>query len=231
MEFYYPPAAIPAVVSNLLDYPRVIRNDMNKDVVQLRRLSLFTLFTSSYSPLFLLVILRQAFNNYEYLHWGGINKDSLILFFQKYFVSTTLFILLIFGWIGFRITFRNINANAHNGEDVVLKDVKNKNSEAIGYIATYIIPFLFQSFNSVYEITAFGLLLFIIYRIYINSTMLLINPILSMFYAIYEIEYSKKGKDYNGLIVSREKYLKEQSSVKIYEIGHKLFFLTINTDK
>ena len=37
----------------------------------------FALFVSSYLPLFILVILRQLSDNYNYLHWGGISINSI----------------------------------------------------------------------------------------------------------------------------------------------------------
>ncbi|MCU7549323.1 hypothetical protein OCK74_09365 [Chitinophagaceae bacterium LB-8] len=198
------------------------------DIVNLKRLSLFTLFITSYIPLFALVIFRQFYNNWEFLHWGGLSIDSLHVFVKKFGVSTVLLMLSVIGLLGYFITFSNIRANAANGALVLLKDVKNKNSEAIGYIATYIIPFLFQNFETPYEIFAFSFLLFIIYRIYINSNMLLINPLLTMRYAIYEIEYESRKKKCNGLVVTKEKFLPDDTEVKLYEIGHKLYFLTVN---
>ena len=114
---------------------------------------------------------------------------------------------------------------------VIVKNVKNKNSEAIGYIATYLIPFLFQSFDGWYECFSVLFLLFIIYRIYINSSLLLINPLLSIKFAIYEIEYMQNSKLKTGLIISKEKSLQDDSEIKLYEIGHKLFFSINKTTK
>jgi len=68
----------------------------------------------------------------------------------------------------------------------------------------------------------------IIYRFYINSSLLLINPLLSLKFAIYEIEYIENDKNKNGLIISRDKYLQDDTNIKIYEIGHKLYFAIDN---
>jgi len=194
----------------------------------LQGLAQFTLFISSYSPLFVLIIIRQLFGNWSYLNSGNLDWPGFVLFAKKFGLSTVLLFLLIVGWVGYKITFSNLEKNAPNGDIVWLRNIKNKNSEAIGYIATYIIPFLFQSYESFYEIFAVIFLLYIIYRLYINSTMLLINPILSIKYAIYEVDYEKNGKMCNGFMVSKHKYLEEDTTVKIYEIGHKLFYLTQN---
>ncbi|MDR1347717.1 MAG: hypothetical protein LBJ63_04700, partial [Prevotellaceae bacterium] len=53
----------------------------------------------------------------------------------------------IVGFWGYRVTFTNLERVATNGDIVTVQNVNNKNSESVGYIATYIIPFLFQGFG------------------------------------------------------------------------------------
>ena len=146
-------------------------------------------------------------------------------------LSTILLIASLIGLFGCMQTLGNIEEIAENGRPVKITDVKNKNSEAIGYIATYIIPFLFQSFSGWYECVSVLFLLCIIYRIYINSSLLLINPILSFRFSIYEIEYKDWNKEKNGLVISRDKYLQYEADIKIYEIGHKLYFAINNSEE
>ena len=114
-----------------------------------------------------------------------------------------------------------------NGENVVIQKIDNKNSESIGYIATYILPFLFQSFNNWYEIFAFIFLMTIIYRIYIHSNLILVNPILSFKFSLFEVEFiQQNGKIRNGLIIIENQNVSEDDMIKIYEIGFKLFYAT-----
>lgn len=200
------------------------RNDINK----LHGQAQFALFVSSYLPLFVLIIVRQISENYEFLHWAGLSLISIKLFAIKFGLSSILILISLVGLFGYWQTLGNIEEHSKNGNPVTVKDVKNKNSESIGYIATYIIPFLFQGFNGLYECLSVLFLLAIIYRIYINSSLLLINPLLSFKFAIYEIEYEQNKKNKNGLIISRNKYLQDDANIKIYEIGHKLYFATDN---
>lgn len=193
----------------------------------LRSLALITLFISSYAPLFILLIARQVYNNRAFLKWENFNRETYLEFFQKFGLASLLLFFIVLGYIGYKITFANLAKSSANGDLVKLTDVKNKNSEAIGYIATYIIPFLFQDFNSWYEILSVLFLLWVIFRIYINSNMILVNPILSFKYALFEIEYEMKGKKCNGLAVSPIKNPGEDVTVKLYEIGPKLFYLTL----
>ncbi len=198
------------------------------DVNNLHGMAQFALFVSSYFPLFLLIIVRQLSENWEFLHWAGISLDSIKLFAFKFGLSFTLLFVSVIGLFGYWQTLGNLEEVAKNGNPVIVKDVKNKNSEAIGYIATYIIPFLFQGFSGWYECLSILFLLAIIYRIYINSSLLLINPLLSFRFSIYEIEYEENNKNKNGLVISRNMYLQDDSNIKIYEIGHKLYFATDN---
>ncbi|MPN59092.1 hypothetical protein SDC9_206810 [bioreactor metagenome] len=70
----------------------------------------------------------------------------------------------------------------------------------------------------------------IIYRIYINSNLLLINPILSFRYSLFEIEYKTQNNTAkSGLIIIKNKYLEEDTVIKIYEIGFKLHYAVKKT--
>lgn len=191
----------------------------------------FSLFVTSYLPLFFLVILKQVFENVDFLNYGGIDWNSIKLLITKFSLSVVLAVVSFLGLYGYWNTLGNIEEVAKNGRPVKVKDVKNKNSEAIGYIATYIIPFLFQSFNGWYECISVLFLLGIIYRIYVNSSLLLINPVLSFWYSIYEIEYLDGIKEKNGLVISKDNYLQDEANIKIYEIGHKLYFAINNQEK
>lgn len=203
------------------------KNEINN----LHSIAQFSLFISSYLPLFVLIIARQISENYLFLNWAGFDASGFKTLFLKFGLSIVLIILSFIGWCGYQLTLGNIEEVAKNGVPITVRNVKNKNSEAIGYIATYIIPFLFQSFDGWYECISVLFLLFIIYRIYINSSLLLINPILSFNFAIYEIEYDQNGKSKSGLIISREKFLQDDTAIKLYEIGHKLYFAINNQTK
>ena len=200
------------------------KNNINN----LRSWAQFSLFTSSYLPLFILIIAKQLSTNSDYYSWGGISYESVYLFITKFGLSLVLIIISIIGFGGLYLTLKNLNKNAKNGFPVIVKDIKNKSSESISYIATYIIPFVFQGFTTLFEFLAILFLILIIYRIYINSSLLLINPILNLKYTLYEIEYEEAGKSRNGLLISKDKYLQEEEKIKLYEIGHKLYYANKN---
>ena len=183
------------------------------------------LFITSYMPLFFLIIVKQLTENYEYLHFGGLNQEALSCFLSKFSISCLLLLCTLFGICGCVILFNNLKTNVSNGYRVNVIDVNNRNGEAMGYIATYIIPFAFQGFNTGYEMFSIIFILMIVYCIYANSNMILINPILHLFrYSIFDIRYEYGGEQYSGLVIIKAPIIDENSDLKIYRIGFKLYF-------
>lgn len=199
------------------------KNNVNR----LSSIAQFVLFATSYIPLFILIAFKQISENTTALTWGGLNTDSTVICIQKFGLSILSITVSIIGYIGYKLTFQKLEKDAPNGDNVTILKIENKNNESIGYIATYIVPFLFQSFNGWYAPFALIFLMIIIYRIYINSNLILINPILSFKYSLFEIEYKRQnGKIKNGLVIIKDKHVSEEELIKIYEIGFKLFYAT-----
>ena len=81
------------------------------------------------------------------------------------------------------------------------------------------------AFYSAWVVISFAVLIMIIYHIYVNSSMIVINPILNCKYSILDIDYlNQNGKQKNGLmIVKKEDLIDEEHKIKIYPIGFKLY--------
>jgi hypothetical protein len=118
-----------------------------------------------------------------------------------------------------------------NGFPQIVKEVYNKKAETIGYIATYIIPFVFQTLNTSFEYIALLLFLGLIFSIYRDSVLLTINPVLCLFYSTYEVKYEENGIVKNGILIIDEYDLVEEDKVIMYKIGKMLYFgKTINKE-
>jgi len=111
-----------------------------------------------------------------------------------------------------------------NGFPQIVKEVYNKKAETIGYIATYIIPFVFQTLDTSFEYIALLLFLGLIFSIYRDSVLLTINPILCLFYSTYEVKYEENGIAKNGILIIDEYDLVEEDKVIMYKIGKMLYF-------
>ena len=198
---------------------------MNKRIANnLQRKAQFALFVTSYLPLFVLLIFKQIYTNFSFLNWGGVNASSLNLLMEKFGLSIILTVVSIYGYYGAMKTLRNIHKASDNGFPVKITDIKNKNSESIGYIATYIIPFAFQNFDNWLELISICFIIYIIYRVYINSSLLLINPVLNLKYSIFEFEFEEAKKKKNGILISKNNELQEDDFVKLYSIGNKMYY-------
>nr|WP_321356999.1 hypothetical protein [uncultured Draconibacterium sp.] len=122
---------------------------------RLRGMAQFSLFATSYLPLFILLIAKQINSNYEYLKYGGFEIESIEIFITKFGLSFVLSIIAVLGFIGFKLTISNLENDADNGYTVEIFDIKNKNSESISYIATYIIPFAFLDLTGFFDFFRF----------------------------------------------------------------------------
>ena len=182
------------------------------------------LFLSSYMPLFALIIVRQLINNSDYLSWGGLSIDASLCMIKYFGMSVLCAILIIFGLLGTYWVFKNLDHNVDNGHTYIVKELSCMNDEPLAYIATYIIPIMFEDYTSLTDCLTVACIFYIIYRLYIRSKLLLVNPMLSLKYSIYNIKYSDGGIERQGILISKNNDILEGNQVKIYNVGHQLFY-------
>ena len=195
---------------------------------RLRIGALFSLFITSYLPLFAIVIVKQLNEGSAFLCWGGWNKAAISCFLSHFGMSIFLSALSIVGIVGIIVLMHNLKSNLSNGTMAKVTKISNRNSESIGYIATYIVPFLATDFSSWFECAIFIVVMVLIYTIYTNSNMILINPLLGLWYSLLEIEYEvvgdASGVTHDALIITDTKDFKENVNYQIYQIGFKLYY-------
>lgn len=198
---------------------------MNKEI-NIANGAFFSLFIVSYTPLFFILIFRQIINYKDFLNWGGFNWEAFCNYITYFGFVTILILSIIFSIIGIKIFLKNIDNRAINsGETIFIVEIENKNSESITYLFTYIIPFIFQDLSKITDIVPIIILLTVTYCIYINSNLVLINPILNIKYNLYDIRYTNTAstKHKKGLILIKE-YVDEHDSIKIKKIGKRLIY-------
>lgn len=182
------------------------------------------LFLSSYMPLFLLIAVRQLISNAEFLIWGGLHLES-ILNMLNYFGMTIICIFLAsYGLWGTYVTFKTLDEKVENGIIVKIKEISSMNDEPLAYIATYIIPIMFNDYSNFADNISILFIFYVVYKLYIRSKLILVNPILSMKYPIFNIRFNDGTISRQGVLISKEKYIEEDDTVKIYNIGYQLYF-------
>lgn len=70
-------------------------------------------------PLFFIMIVNQLYKKREYLHWGGINKKSLMIYFENFGAITIIVFLVLFGVVGIFFLLSNMERRIDNDGDIV----------------------------------------------------------------------------------------------------------------
>ncbi|MCQ2960393.1 MAG: hypothetical protein MJ198_09445 [Bacteroidales bacterium] len=185
-------------------------------------LAQLSLFGVSYAPLFIIILLRLISNNL--FDWQGKLSLEFIREIVGHFAfEFTLMAYLILSFIGTIFTMRDKSERVKNGFNIQLKNVNNKSPETLNYLATYIIPFVYDV-NGAFDIVIMFGLLFLIFLIFRNSSLLLVNPILSFKYGVYDITFIENGVEKTAVVLSPNKFLIEKDELKIYAIGHRMYY-------
>jgi hypothetical protein len=192
--------------------------------VTLNNLTLIVMFITSYIPLFGLLVIRQIKQNFKYLNFVKINSNNILTAIEKFGLSYFFIIISLFGFFGLKMLLKNLDNNKNNGELVKISGIENKNSESISYISTYIVPFIFQDTNNIFDITSIFIVLIIIYFIYTKSNMIVINPLLTITHTLYQIDFSKKGQNKKGLLITQNEDIEIDQEIKINLITKSIYY-------
>lgn len=182
------------------------------------------LFLTSYAPLFVLIIVRQTLSNWEYLSWGGVSVESIVCMIKHFGMSIVCFVMTVFGFIGTRLVFKNLNKRVESGHTFKIEELSGMNDEPLAYIATYIIPLLFENYSNLIDCLTIICMFYIVYRLYIRSKLILVNPILNLKYSIYNVRYKDGDIPRQGILISNDNDILEFDQVKMYNVGYQLFY-------
>lgn len=186
----------------------------------------FSLFVTSYLPLFILIVYKQLRAGRGYLAWGGLNKESLMCYAEHFLMPSIIVVISLYCTFGVIVLLKNIKRNVDNGFIVNVTKIRNIQGESIGYIATYILPLVTGDFESVDGQLIVAFTLFIIYRLYVKSNLLLVNPLLNIRYSLLEIEYMTSVDDsqHDAIIITETNEYTECTKYKLYSVGFKLYY-------
>jgi hypothetical protein len=155
------------------------------------------LFLSSYSFLFVILMVQ----NWESLRILLVLGSIIIL------ANTILFFVL---W----------KLQKKRDTYLQIKTANNRSWENVGYIFTYVIPFLSTDLSSPKDIIALALLFLVIGFFYATTSMIHINPTLNLLgYRIYIIT----TKDEQEIVLISKKSIKELRTTKVYEVAEGIF--------
>lgn len=183
------------------------------------------LFLTSYIPLFVLIALRSILKNRELIFSGQFDYSSINEWGSLLGLPISLIVISILSLICCSSFLLKLNKDSENGYIASIKKIDNRNNESLGYIASYILPFISTDGGDIVEIATFLFLMIVIYAVYIRSNMILINPILNIRYSLYDIEFiCGNDKQREGLVIVRGHDVHEDERLKLYQIGFKIYY-------
>ena len=161
------------------------------------------LFLSSYFPLFLILALRDWFNL-----WAWI-------------LVIVVGIFCIFIWL---LLFRV--SKSRTSEKYKIINSENRVRDSLNYLVPYIIAFMNFDLNRWQDSTALALLLYILFVVYVNSNLLYVNPLLSIFK--YKIYYAEVTKPYISdreeiVIITTREHIRKDTMIDVKEINKDVF--------
>lgn len=175
------------------------------------------LFFSSFSPLFMILLLQSI--NFEYfmgMEYKGANSSfSLEKLFPTFYFSTAMIFLSVFpNIILWLVLWRS---RSYTPVTTIVENFSTKNNDVVNYIATYLIPFFSFKTDKFSDLLAFYLLLFVLSLVYLKANMFYINPILILLgYSIIEIN--------GNCIVIIKGDIECDDSLELYRINNQLYY-------
>ena len=158
------------------------------------------LFLSSYLPLFLILAIKNWFD---------------------YRIMLILIVVSIYSLVWIVIIYKSKKGTSESYR-VIKAD--NKSQESLNYIIPYIISFIGFDLNKWQDWSALGILLLMLFMIYLNSELLYINPMLSLFhYRIYSVKVCKpvigcEDTVSEILLISKKDRIKKNDVITIKDI-------------
>ncbi|WP_319506463.1 hypothetical protein [uncultured Methanolobus sp.] len=145
-----------------------------------------------------------------------MNVEKLYLFIAEIFLSLILYFI-------FKYMVRTILDKVETlvPRDIEVQIKSEKNTEMLGFLLTYIVPFCITFENGLYDLFAFCMLFILLLYVYIDTSLFCINPLLNYCfgYNIYEIEMH----DRNSFMLTTKKHRNTREKVKVYKITDDLW--------
>lgn len=176
------------------------------------------MFLSSYTPLFLILLLKvlsQITENIQPLSW-----DNILGYATSNILNDTIVIIMVILIIVPNIILVSIlrdTKRTTNPKDLEVNSVKKMNHIYMEYLVTYIIPFLSFDFFNLFDMIALLVLLLTICIIYINSDLLYINIIFNIWgYNLYRV-IDEQNNEY--MTLSKKKPFEITGILKVKDIS------------
>jgi len=153
------------------------------------------LFLSSYAPLMLILVIRDSFQS----------RPAAI----GLVVVAAVSVLGLFVYLRLAAAFAAV--------PVTVSAVMSRDGHAMGYITSYLLPFLNVGFRDPWNAVSLGVVFVVLCILYVNSNLIHTNPILNLCgFHIFEIETAEKTK---AAVISRRAHIRTGSTLGAVPLG------------
>jgi len=174
-----------------------------------------TLF--AYLPLFAVITIRNL----------GLLHDIFLSYINLDFPKIYLFLIVLIIFIFIYYTFKSLVGSIFTKvetlapRDIEVQIKSDKNTEMLGFLLTYIVPFCITFENGFYDLFAFFVLFVMIVYVYIETSLFCVNPLLNFTfgYNIYEIEMHNM----DGFMLTTKKHRNIKKELRLYKITDDLW--------
>jgi hypothetical protein len=105
-------------------------------------------------------------------------------------------------------------------DDVVIEKISGKDTEAMSYIVTYLIPFLDIKLDEVSSAVSLLLLFLVVGVLYVHSNLIYINPTLNLLrYHLFEIEVEG---GMTSALLSKRRFVERGASIRVVSLGEQI---------
>ena len=182
------------------------------------------LYISSYVPLYLILILKNAILKLENIKWNF--KEIKYFNTLDDYILTILAFLTVFSLVYIHGLLSDLKKYQKNTYRVV-KINNSSNDSILNYISIYILTFIDFNLNSISNIMTLAFIMSLLGMISIKYDGLYINPTLLFWnYRIYNITINKRGKESEKIILVKGN-LNNNTKLEIYESNRQYAFASI----
>lgn len=155
--------------------------------MKLRIWTSIILFFSSYSPLALIIIVKDYdFGLHKFKHEYTVLGIGI-------FVVLSLLLLLI------------VMKNIRGGFYIRIDKISNCSNELINYTIPYIVSFLNMDIGNLNDVIPFLILICLLCLLTIKTQSVFVNPILALWgYGLYDVEFKESNVSKYGIFLSKE---------------------------
>ncbi|AKB32041.1 hypothetical protein MSSIH_1351 [Methanosarcina siciliae HI350] len=209
------------------------------------------MFLSSYTPLFLILLLKaisqilEKVQDYANLkipeavseNMTFVEQVQIVAQHKTEFISLNIIPLVVIVTIILVIIVPNLILESILREtkcsidfkDLYVQSVQKMNHIYMEYLVSYIIPFLSFNYSNFFDMVSLLILLFTICIIYINSDLLYVNINFSIRgYNLFKV-YTKKQNEY--MVLSKEKQLYPDKILKVVYISGSSERIALDTEQ